>query len=100
LRSILQGVVDVGTATQAKMKDITSGGKTGTAQKVVNGMYSHSAFMSSFIGFAPVENPRLAIIVMVDEPRGSIFGGSVAAPAFQEVAENALRYLQLSGDSK
>ncbi len=93
LRSILQGVVEEGTATQARMKDITSGGKTGTAQKVINGVYSHSAFMSSFIGFAPVEDAKLAVVITFDEPHPAYYGGVVAGPVFKEVVENSLRYL-------
>ena len=93
LQSILQGVVDEGTATAAKMKDITAGGKTGTAQKVVNGVYSHSKFVASFIGFAPVEDPKLAIVVTVDNPHPVYYGGLVAAPVFKEIVEDSLRYL-------
>ncbi len=93
LKSILQGVVDVGTATTAKMKDITAAGKTGTAQKVVGGTYSHSKFVASFIGFAPVEDPRLAIVVSVDEPHPVYYGGLVSGPVFKEIVENSLRYL-------
>ena len=93
LRSILQGVVEEGTATLARMKDITSGGKTGTAQKVVNGLYSHSAFMASFIGFAPVDDAKLAVVLTFDEPHPAYYGGVVAGPAFKEVVENSLRYL-------
>jgi cell division protein FtsI/penicillin-binding protein 2 len=93
IKSILQGVVDVGTATSGKMKDITAAGKTGTAQKVVNGTYSHSKFVASFIGFAPVENPRFAIVVTVDEPHPIYYGGLVSAPVFKEIVENSLRYL-------
>jgi cell division protein FtsI (penicillin-binding protein 3) len=93
LKSILQGVIDEGTATSGKMKDITAGGKTGTAQKVVNGTYSHSKFVASFIGFAPVDDPKLAIVVTVDTPHPVYYGGLVAAPVFKEVVENSLRYL-------
>ncbi|MFH0753166.1 MAG: penicillin-binding transpeptidase domain-containing protein [Candidatus Omnitrophota bacterium] len=93
MKAILQAVVDEGTATAGKMKDITAGGKTGTAQKVVGGTYSHSKFVASFIGFAPVENPRLAIVVTVDEPHPVYYGGLVSAPVFKEIVENSLRYL-------
>jgi cell division protein FtsI (penicillin-binding protein 3) len=93
LRSILQGVVDNGTAQMARMKDITSGGKTGTAQKVVNGRYSHSKFVASFIGFAPVEDPKLAVVVTVDEPHPAYYGGVVSGPVFKEVVENSMKYL-------
>ncbi|MBF0331444.1 MAG: penicillin-binding protein 2 [Candidatus Omnitrophica bacterium] len=94
LKSVLQGVVDVGTATSGKMKDITAAGKTGTAQKVVGGTYSHSKFVATFIGFAPVEDPRFAIVVTVDEPHPIYYGGLVAAPVFKEIVENSLRYLE------
>ncbi len=93
LQSILQGVVDEGTAMAAKMKDITAGGKTGTAQKVVNGVYSHSKFVASFIGFAPVEDPQLAIVVTVDTPHPIYYGGLVVAPVFKEIVEDSLRYM-------
>jgi cell division protein FtsI/penicillin-binding protein 2 len=97
MQSILQGVVDEGTATSAKMKDITAAGKTGTAQKVVNGTYSHSKFVASFIGFAPVEDPKLAIVVTVDTPHPIYYGGLVAAPVFKEVVQNSLHYLASKG---
>ncbi|MBF0387779.1 MAG: penicillin-binding protein 2 [Candidatus Omnitrophica bacterium] len=93
VRSILQGVIDEGTAQMAKIKDVTAGGKTGTAQKVVNGTYSHSQFVASFIGFAPVEGSRLAVVVNVDEPHPAYYGGVVAGPVFKEVVENTLKYL-------
>ena len=75
------------------MKDITAGGKTGTAQKVENGTYSHSKFVASFIGFAPVDDPKLAIVVTVDTPHPVYYGGLVSAPVFKEIVENSLRYL-------
>ncbi len=92
LRSILQGVVDVGTAKKAQIKGITVGGKTGTAQKVVGGQYSHSSFYATFVGFAPVDHPRLAAVVVFDEPHPIYYGGLIAAPVFQEVVENTLKY--------
>ncbi len=97
MKSILQGVVDEGTATSAKMKDITAAGKTGTAQKVINGTYSHSKFVASFIGFAPVDDPKLAIVVTVDTPHPNYYGGIVAAPVFKEVVQDSLRYLATKG---
>lgn len=97
MKGILQGVVDEGTAKPAKMKDITAAGKTGTAQKVVDGTYSHSKFVASFIGFAPVDDPKLAVVVTVDTPRSSYYGGTVAAPVFKEVVQDALRYLAAKG---
>jgi len=93
VKSILQGVIENGTAMMARIKDVSAGGKTGTAQKVVNGTYSHSKFVASFIGFAPVENPQLAVVVTVDEPHPAYYGGVVSGPVFKEVVENSLKYL-------
>jgi cell division protein FtsI (penicillin-binding protein 3) len=97
MKSILQGVVDEGTAMAAKMKDVVAAGKTGTAQKVVDGTYSHTQFVASFIGFAPVDDPKLAIVVTVDTPHNGYYGGLVAAPVFKEVVQDALRYLASQG---
>lgn len=94
MRELLAGVVENGTGKKAKVDGYRAGGKTGTAQKVEpGGRFSHEKFVASFIGFAPVENPRLAIAVCVDEPRVVIFGGDVAAPVFSKVAEASLKYL-------
>ncbi|NTV28477.1 MAG: penicillin-binding protein 2 [Candidatus Omnitrophica bacterium] len=92
LKEILRGVVENGTGQAAKMTDISAAGKTGTAQKVVGGVYSHNKFVSSFIGFAPVEDPKLAIVVTFDEPHPAYYGGTVAGPVFKEVVESALKY--------
>jgi len=100
LRSILQGVVDNGTGKKAQIPGVTVGGKTGTAQKVVAGAYSHAHFYATFAGFAPVGNPRLAAVVVFDEPHPAYYGGSVAAPVFQEVVANTLKYLNARGVSK
>jgi len=93
MRSILNGVVNSGTGKKAKMEDYESGGKTGTAQKVEQGTYSHNRFVGSFIGFAPVEKPVLAVVVCVDEPHPVYYGGDVAAPVFRNVVNDSLRYL-------
>lgn len=92
MRKILQGVVDEGTGKKAKLNGITAGGKTGTAQKVLpNGRgYSHSNFISSFVGFAPAEDPVLVMTIGVDDPQPLYYGGTVAAPVFKEVMESAL----------
>lgn len=97
-RKILTGVVENGTGTLAKMDGILAAGKTGTAQKVEpNGTYSHSKFVASFIGFAPAEDPIVAIAVVVDEPHPAYFGGVVAAPVFKNVASDCIKYLKTSG---
>ncbi len=99
LHAILQGVVDNGTAKKAQIPGVTVAGKTGTAQKVVGGTYSHAHFYATFVGFAPVVNPRLACVVVFDEPHPVYYGGLVSAPVFKEVVENSLRYLN-SQDTK
>ncbi len=93
VKEILAGVVESGTGKRAQIKGIRVAGKTGTAQKVENKRYSHTKFYASFIGFAPVDNPRIAAVVVYDEPHPSHYGGTVAAPVFQEVVESALKYL-------
>jgi len=82
-----------GTGVRAAIQGYPVAGKTGTAQKVKNGQYSRRDYVSSFAGFAPAENPRIAAIVIVDEPRGEIYGGEVAAPLFSRVVWEALREL-------
>jgi cell division protein FtsI (penicillin-binding protein 3) len=95
LKQILAGVVEEGTGKLAKLRGFSAVGKTGTAQKLEpNGTYSHTKFVASFIGFAPVEDPQIAIVVIVDEPHPYYFGGVVAAPVFKNVAEEVLRYLR------
>jgi cell division protein FtsI/penicillin-binding protein 2 len=84
-----------GTAPEASVPGYTLAGKTGTAEKPENGTYSKTDFVASFIGFAPARNPRLLVSVMVDEPRGDIYGGTVAAPAFERIMEFALPYLKI-----
>ncbi|NQT23093.1 MAG: penicillin-binding protein 2, partial [Candidatus Omnitrophica bacterium] len=70
--------------------------KTGTAQKVDgSGVYSKDKFVASFIGFAPLEKPRIALVVCVDEPKGNHFGGTVAAPAFKNIMQQSLRYMEI-----
>lgn len=85
-----------GTGTKAALGDFEVAGKTGTAQKVDPNSrgYARGAFMASFFGFVPAKNPRLAIIVSVDEPRGAeYYGGQVSAPVFREIARQSLAYL-------
>jgi len=101
MRGILKGVVEKGTGTLAKLGSYTAGGKTGTAQKIEPpGVYSHSKFVGSFIGFAPAENPRVVVAVCMDEPRPFYYGGVVATPVFKKVAEDTLRYMGVAPDIK
>jgi cell division protein FtsI (penicillin-binding protein 3) len=93
---MLEGVLGAGgTAEEAAVDGYTLAGKTGTAEKAENGTYSDTDFVASFIGYAPAKNPRLLVSVMVDEPRGDIYGGTVAAPAFERIMEFALPYLRI-----
>lgn len=95
IKKILTGVIEEGTGKMAKVPGFSAAGKTGTAQKIEeNGRYSDSKFVASFIGFAPVEDPILTIVVTVDEPHGSHFGGVITAPVFQRVAADAIRYIK------
>jgi cell division protein FtsI (penicillin-binding protein 3) len=87
---------DGGTGARARVAGYSVGGKTGTAQKIMpDGNYSESANVASFMGFLPAENPEIAIIVVVDEPQPLHTGGVVAAPVFQEIAAQAIRYLDI-----
>lgn len=96
VKKILTGVVEKGTGKLAKLEGFSAAGKTGTAQKIEpSGAYSHNKFVASFIGFAPVEDPAIAVAVVVDEPRPSYFGGVVSAPVFKNVAQEVLRYLKI-----
>lgn len=97
MRNILSLVVEKGTGRMAQSKIYRLAGKTGTAQKVdPSGTYSHTSFIASFIGFAPADDPRIAIVVVADEPRPYYYGGVVSAPAFKNIAEDVLQYLDLN----
>jgi cell division protein FtsI (penicillin-binding protein 3) len=90
-----------GTGTRAALDGFTAGGKTGTAQKIdkETGRYSNRRFVSSFVGFAPVERPSVVILVVVDEPQKHHYGGTVAAPAFKKIAHQTLDYLNIAPGS-
>ncbi len=92
LRDMMVQVVEVGTGTKARIEGVPVAGKTGTAQKVLPGGrgYSHDKFMSSFIGFAPADDAKVVMAVMLDDPHPSYYGGTVAAPVFKESIEAAL----------
>lgn len=95
MNAILTGVVDRGTGKLAAIEGYAAAGKTGTAQKVVGGGYSHSKVLASFVGFVPSEAPQLVIVAIIDEPQIEKWGGQAAAPIFKRVAEQALHYLQI-----
>lgn len=96
LSEMLVGVTEEGgTGTKAAIADFDVAGKTGTAQKpdFKNGGYARGAYVASFVGFVPAKDPKLAILVTVDEPKGEYYGGSVSGPVFKEIAEESLAYL-------
>jgi cell division protein FtsI/penicillin-binding protein 2 len=99
VRSMLRGVVEEGSGTAAQVPGYRIAGKTGTAAKPEpTGGYSDYRYVASFVGYVPARDPRLVILVTVDEPRGAIWGGTVAAPAFAEIAKFALQYLEVPPD--
>jgi cell division protein FtsI (penicillin-binding protein 3) len=100
VNKMLQRVVETGTGQNARLAGYTAAGKTGTAQKIDQRTkkYSKREYMSSFVGFAPVSSPKVVVLVMIDTPEGVIWGGSVAAPVFKAVAEQALAHLQVTPD--
>jgi membrane peptidoglycan carboxypeptidase len=99
VKEMLTGVITAGTGKEAQLEGFSAAGKTGTAQKIEsNGRYSHSKFISSFVGFAPLDNPAIAVVVTIDEPHGQYYGGLVAAPVFRNIAEKTLRYLSIPPD--
>jgi cell division protein FtsI/penicillin-binding protein 2 len=100
LMTMLRNVVDEGTGTLAEVPNYTVAGKTGTAAKPdpTTGGYSSYRYVASFVGIVPASKPRLVILVTVDEPHGSIWGGVAAAPAFKQIALDCLRYLEIAPD--
>ena len=103
MRNLLQRVVTDphGTGKKAKAASYSTAGKTGTAQKVEPGLrgYAKGKYISSFVGFSPVEDPHLVVYVMIDEPSGKLYyGGEVAGPIFAHIVERSLRYLNVAPD--
>jgi cell division protein FtsI (penicillin-binding protein 3) len=98
VREAFEGVVLRGTGKAAQLEGYRAAGKTGTAQKIIDGHYSRSRYVASFIGFAPLPRPRLSISVLLDEPHGKIYGGEVAAPIFQKIMQEALLQLRVPPD--
>jgi cell division protein FtsI (penicillin-binding protein 3) len=100
VRRMLESVTLKGTAKAAQLEGYTAAGKTGTAQKIDprTKTYSKTKFVASFVGFAPVENPSVVIVVVINEPVGAYHGGDVAAPVFREIAEQVLPYMNVAPD--
>lgn len=100
MREMMEGTVQSGTGKNAQLDGYSSGGKTGTAQKIdpVTHLYNKSLHIGSFAGFAPVNNPAIAVAVIIDSPKGQYYGAEVAAPVFAEVAQQVLEYLGVPHD--
>ncbi len=101
MRKMMEGVVLYGTGKPAQLNGYSSGGKTGTAQKIdpATHLYSKTMHIASFAGFAPVNNPAIAVAVVIDNPKGpSYYGTAVSAPVFAEVAQQVLEYLGVPHD--
>jgi len=96
LTDVLKEVVERGTGTAAKIEGVKIAGKTGTSQQIVDGTYSKADYNASFVGYFPADNPQICIIVFLDKPKTSIYGGSTAAPIFKNIA---LRWLSLKNHS-
>ena len=99
--AVMEDVVQVGTGKRAQIPGVRVGGKTGTAQKFERqaGRYSDDKIVCSFVGILPIEKPDMVVVVVLDEPRGSVTGGLVAAPVFQKVASKALLYRNIQAQA-
>ncbi|MBQ5745638.1 MAG: PASTA domain-containing protein, partial [Selenomonadales bacterium] len=96
MKGLLEKVISEGGGSKAQIPGYRVAGKTGTAQKVEKGVYKPGEYIASFVGFAPVENPRLAVIVVIDTPSGnSYYGGQVAAPVAKKILHESMRYLNI-----
>lgn len=100
LTDMLTGVVQRGTATAAAIPGVRIAGKTGTAKQLVDGTYSSTNYTASFVGFYPAEAPRVAMIVMMDRPTQTIYGGTAAAPVFKRIVQKTMTMMQLDADTK
>jgi stage V sporulation protein D (sporulation-specific penicillin-binding protein) len=96
VRLALENVVAKGTGRNAFIEGYRVGGKTGTAQKVINGRYSATEHIVSFIGFAPADDPQIVVYTAVDNPKGLQFGGLIAAPIVQGILRDSLRHMGIS----
>ena len=95
MRDILRQVVEEGGGKKAYIEGFSIGGKTATSQKLPRGS---GKYIASFIGFAPVSNPKVIAMCIIDEPQGVYYGGTIAAPVIKELYENILPYLEISVD--
>jgi stage V sporulation protein D (sporulation-specific penicillin-binding protein) len=97
MTSMMEGVVERGTATRAQLPGYRVAGKTGTSKKAIKGGYSNTDYNASFVGFLPSRRPAFTILVVIDTPRaGTYYGGTVAAPIFRKIAEAAVQHAGLA----
>ncbi|MBZ2173670.1 PASTA domain-containing protein [Schnuerera sp. xch1] len=92
---LMEGVVSDGTGSNAYVPGFRVAGKTGTAQKIIDGRYAPGKYIGSFVAIAPADDPKIALLVIVDEPEGIYYGGSVAAPAARDLIQETLTYLEV-----
>lgn len=93
--NLLEGVVRDGTGKRAYIPGYRVGGKTGTALKIINGRYADGKYIASFGAIAPVDDPKIAVLVIIDEPVGVYYGGTIAGPVMKSVVEDTLNYLEV-----
>jgi cell division protein FtsI/penicillin-binding protein 2 len=100
LNEMFIGVVERGTGTEARIEGMQVAGKTGTTQKIVDGEYSSSSHISSFVGYFPADNPEIIITVILDEAKNGYYGGKVAAPVFQKIATRIMSFTDIINSYK
>src|SRR5699024_9992757 len=94
--SLMETVVSDGSGSRAQVPGYKIGGKTGTAQKIIDGRYAQGKYIGSFLAVAPTDEPRIAMLVIVDEPSGQFYGGSTAAQVAQSIFEEIFNYLEIA----
>jgi len=100
VRSMLEAAAGPDGAKRAQVQGYRVAGKSGTARKIVDGKYSTQRYRSSFVGFAPVSDPRIVVAVSIDEPqKGAYYGGAVAAPVFSRIVGGSLRVMGVKPDA-
>ncbi len=92
---LLEGVVTNGTGRKAYIPGYRVGGKTGTALKIIDGRYANGKYIASFGAIAPVDDPKIAVLIIIDEPSGVYYGGTIAGPVANQVIEDTLNYLEV-----
>ncbi len=100
VRKLMELVVKEGSGKMAYIPGIRIGGKTGTSEKLVNGRYSHELAFASFVAVAPIDDPKITLLVIVDEPKDVNFGSQTAAPIARDILDDTLRYMGVEPDVK